>query len=1136
MAIWQITAVDTMKDSRDTCYPVSNQLTPGVIAQGVNLCASLSVTHITCDVFYDYPDYLALWVSAIRATGKAVWFRSHWNTWEGNNGTSATMTPAQYLTATIAFLQAHPTLFQSGDILDACAEPNNSPYWVNTYGANYTNNAPNTATDAFNAYLLNLDTQMQTTLNNLGITGVNTKVRSLNSFWAKSINVLYPSTVAQLGNVTIDTYPEGSSTDPATCANARLAELQLVVAARPGVPIILGELGYSNAVTVTDDQQNAVLAAELAAVATIPTIIGMNYWVAQGSETSGGHTHLFGGVRGAWTLRPAAITLANFYQQQRLGWLRADMQQVTVGGVPVPVVANSINISQAIGQRTTATFQVLDTSGVYSFLQGQPVAIFAPPPGNMLSYNQSSVETDTTGFTAQNGATLTRDTSQFWQGTASLKCVTPGSVAFEGFIAYLPSGSVQAGEQLTLSCYLTAAAGTTLGVFLYSNVLGAILPTRTVTLSGPLGTWQRVTISMAIPPGTPSGLYGLRVNTTAAQALTFYADGLQVEAGTVASPWSGGIGPMAPPYQPFSGVVISSRRSNPGWASGMIHDLACADWHYLADKRIAATTYSNQTVGFMVSDLCNTYLASEGVTIQRGVNKYTPQQSDVEGTDMTQVSFLPGNSVTISQDTTPGNASHGAGCLKVVTSGGAFTFEQIEVHCPSTFFAASQQVTISAYVKSAAGTPTLRYFLQSDTGAIGGTQNVVLSTNWQRVTRTVTLPNPFTNAWIGLRFDTGSPAQAVTFFLDQMQIEIGPAATAWELGGLPASIASGPTVSSFLVNYVPVSKAYDDLAQMAGYTWQIDANKVLWFLPTTALPAPWQYDGTQADDSSGAGGQTVEETNPLYRNAQWILSIKDVTASQTETRQGDGKLTAFTMSYPLHSVPTVTVNAVSKTVGIGQVDTGKDWYWNQGSNVLSQDPAGVKLVSTDTLSVTYIGEWVSNVYSQSGGAIATELATEGGVGTGIVEEAHTDATITTSAQGFQLAGSLLSKYAQIGRTLSFRTRSSGLAPQQLLSVNLPPAWNMAGTQALIESVTVTEDGLWWLYDVKALVGPVNDTWVQYFQRIANPLGTLPGTSGTQQTVALLQSETAAWNWTAATYTATVTACPVFPLTFPVTFC
>ena len=72
-------------------------------------------------------------------------------------------------------------------------------------------------------------------------------------------------------------------------------------------------MGYSNAINVSDATQDAVLKAEFAGMATVPYIVGANYWVGAGTSNSGGYTHLFAGNTGAWTLRPAAHDLAAFY-------------------------------------------------------------------------------------------------------------------------------------------------------------------------------------------------------------------------------------------------------------------------------------------------------------------------------------------------------------------------------------------------------------------------------------------------------------------------------------------------------------------------------------------------------------------------------------------------------------------------------------------------------------------------------------------------------------------------------------------------------------------------------------------------------------------------------------------------------
>lgn len=115
--------------------------------------------------------------------------------------------------------------------------------------------------------------------------------------------------------VTFDSYPEGTTTDPTTAANARLADLTAVEAAHPGLQVIIGEMGYSNEVDVTDAQQESVIQAELAILAPITYLHGINYWVGPGTSTSGGYTNIFTGSTGNWRLRPAANDLATFFAQ-----------------------------------------------------------------------------------------------------------------------------------------------------------------------------------------------------------------------------------------------------------------------------------------------------------------------------------------------------------------------------------------------------------------------------------------------------------------------------------------------------------------------------------------------------------------------------------------------------------------------------------------------------------------------------------------------------------------------------------------------------------------------------------------------------------------------------------------------------
>ena len=309
-----IASLDTMKESMDT---LNARLTPAQITQSVNLAASLNVNYVTVDTPYDYPDYAQQWVNAIRATGKHVWFRMSWDAWLGLYNVPATMTPVAFEQATKSFILAHPTLFRPGDIFDVCPEPEQGRYWAATYGPSWdwSPAPPNAATREYNAFVRDGSTIAATAFQQIGVAGVVTTVRSMNPFIIE--HDLEASTVNLLGRLTADSYPEGATTSPAVAVAARLQEMRAMEAVWP-VPIVLGEMGYSTAALVSDTVQETVLKQEFAALATLPYLTGLNYWVGAGYQAPDRYngTVVFKGTTGAWTARPAAYDLASFFASE----------------------------------------------------------------------------------------------------------------------------------------------------------------------------------------------------------------------------------------------------------------------------------------------------------------------------------------------------------------------------------------------------------------------------------------------------------------------------------------------------------------------------------------------------------------------------------------------------------------------------------------------------------------------------------------------------------------------------------------------------------------------------------------------------------------------------------------------------
>ncbi len=334
-------------------------------------------------------------------------------------------------------------------------------------------------------------------------------------------------------------------------------------------------------------------------------------------------------------------------------------------------------------------------------------------------------------------------------------------------------------------------------------------------------------------------------------------------------------------------------------------------------------------------------------------------------------------------------------------------------------------------------------------------------------------------------------------------------------------IAEGPSIKQAVINYRPVTEALEALAEKAGFVWYIDAYKVLHFVERAAYSAPWTASGSDMLRNS----VSVEQANPKYRNRQYIKGGRDITDPQTETRKGDGNTKSFAMGFPIAKVPTVKVNGATKTVGIKGVDTGKDWYWSKGDPIIVQDESAAALTSSDTLEVTYQGEYDIVVISSDYSAIEDRKAVESG-GTGYVEDVADEPDATSRDAAFESANAKLKRYAVIGRRLKFRTKKAGLRPAQLLTVNLPKH-ELNNAEMLIESVTTYDENGIIFYDITAVEGPEQGSWSKMFALMATRgLAFVERINiGENEILIVLHTVSESWPW-AENVTVDVFACPV----------
>lgn len=342
-------------------------------------------------------------------------------------------------------------------------------------------------------------------------------------------------------------------------------------------------------------------------------------------------------------------------------------------------------------------------------------------------------------------------------------------------------------------------------------------------------------------------------------------------------------------------------------------------------------------------------------------------------------------------------------------------------------------------------------------------------------------------------------------------------------GVTAGTISTGVTLNMVVYNVVSVSDILDDLAQRCGFYWSIDANKVLTFASYGTTSAPFTFDGSQAI----TGTATVTNGNQEYRNTQYVLGGNQPTGSLTETHKGDGNTRTWALGYIPTATPMVTKNGSSQTVGTVGNTGGYQWYWDTNNPVITQDPGQTVLSTSDTLAITYAGQFPVVTIYQNTAQVLAQQTTEGGVGasSGIVASVTQPQDNSSPSNSGDVVLASLNKYAKLCQTVEFITKQSGLKVGQLLTVNLPEH-AISGGQALIQQIEVSEpDGLDLYYDVTAIVGPINTNWVQFFQALIPTTVNNDVTLGTQVVAQYFAPFTLGLSL-GMSYTESTFACPI----------
>lgn len=363
---------------------------------------------------------------------------------------------------------------------------------------------------------------------------------------------------------------------------------------------------------------------------------------------------------------------------------------------------------------------------------------------------------------------------------------------------------------------------------------------------------------------------------------------------------------------------------------------------------------------------------------------------------------------------------------------------------------------------------------------------------------------------------------------------------------VPASL--GAIGADLPLSFKTVTNALDQVTTLLGAAWWIDVNGDLNVSTFDNLPAaPFALTETSRN------WRTLGRERSLidFRTKEYAVSnlktvptgiggVSGITRSQTYTVPQAAAVArqfingAAVLDFPADAIVSLTVNGTPF-----QVYSGSDpatynptnsnyhqvWWWFPGSPYVNPPVSGPNVPANGaTVVIQYITS-ASQAAVQSGSALAPTDPDENPLGTcgsGIYEHVTQVDDISLVSDLDAIATAELTRSGGVPTFLTFETDTPGLAPGQLLSVNIPKAGYTNATLMVIEvtgaSMVVDlghKSSFRW--QIKATSNQDPGNWIKYFERLVArtenklPLDRFETLTLIQPTGALLAGGTALGN-------------------------
>ncbi|CAB4166701.1 hypothetical protein UFOVP836_50 [uncultured Caudovirales phage] len=314
----------------------------------------------------------------------------------------------------------------------------------------------------------------------------------------------------------------------------------------------------------------------------------------------------------------------------------------------------------------------------------------------------------------------------------------------------------------------------------------------------------------------------------------------------------------------------------------------------------------------------------------------------------------------------------------------------------------------------------------------------------------------------------------------------------------PSGIAAGPVIDSLVWDYPTCKDAADSVCNLTGYEYYVKPDGTFSYFQTSSNACP-----VSITTGANVNKITTRETREDFCNRVTIKVANALRDPETENFTGDGVATSFNVTNPIAQAPDIFIGspAVAQTVGIIDVDTGKDWYWQEGSTEIRQDSGATVISSGVSIMVTYVGTESILVSAANTTSISDRATAESN--SGIYHKLLTLDTKLTRANAQAVADAYVDRYSELSVVMVFETDTLlepdciNIEPGQTLTVSLT-GYQCAGTY-LVRSVTLQsrlndQHEARWAVRVEAVSGPVLRNYVDVFRDLSGGGGSVSGSS------------------------------------------